>query len=137
MARVKKIQFWLDNAAGTLTEYSADTNQASLRRMAEIIDETPLNVDDRSVLTGTRSFSAPVNGWYNDTTVSNIGQVLHAAIGTSVTKTFQLRFGSDYYYGECFPNDVEFSGGAGRTLVTWSCSLEGDGAVTRSSVAAS
>ena len=136
MAHQTKIQFWLDNTTGALTDYSADINQASLRRAQAVLEDTGLNVNHRSVLPGTHSWSVSLNGYYNDTSVSGIGAALHGGVNaTSISKTFQMKVGADYYNGEVYISDFEVSGGMGRQVVTWSATLEGDDAANKTSVA--
>lgn len=133
MSRVRKHQFWLDNEAGTLTEFTSDVNNTALARMVEILDQTHINADDETVVSGLRSGNIPLNGYYNDTG-SGIIDTLVAAQGTSVTKTWQLKYGDDYYYGECLPEGLEISGD-GKALVTWSCTLRIDAGATKTSAA--
>ena len=135
MSKVRKTQFWLDNGAGMLTEYTDQINSAALNRAVDILETTALNDDDRQVISGVRSFTVPLNGMYEDTSVAadSIAHVLEDAQGTSVSKTFQYKIGAHYRYGECFPAGVELSSD-GKEQVVWSATLEGSGGVTRTSV---
>ena len=134
MTQGRKFQFWLDNKSGTLTEYSADLNQVQLKRAVDILENTHINEDDKSVMgNGLRSATIPLNGYMNDATTS-IVDVLDRSQGTTVSKTFQVKFGVRYWNGECFPGGID-PGGDGKKLSLWSCTLEVDGAVNRTTVA--
>lgn len=135
MTQTRKERFWLDNAAGTLTEYTSDLNQLDLEKAVDILENTHLNEDDRSIVSGIRSMSIPVNGYDNDATTS-IWHVINLAQGTSVSKTWQAKRGARYWNGECFPGGLKISGD-GKKLATASSTLEVDGAVNSTTVALS
>lgn len=135
MTQLRKTQIWIDNPAGTLTEVTSDLNQADLNRAVEILENTHLNEDDASNVSGVRSYEIPLNGYDNDATTS-LPDILDRAQGTSVTKTWQMKKGTRYYNGECLPNGVQYSGD-GKKLRVFSTSLIGDGAVNRTTVALS
>jgi hypothetical protein len=139
MAIKRKSRFWMDDSVGALTEYTSQINKAALARMVDILETTALNDDDKTKMSGLRDFNIPINGMYNDTsqtTTTSIAHVLDAAQGTSITKTFQYQLGTGlagYYTGEVLPAGLEISSD-GQEKVVWSCTLEGTGAVTRTSV---
>lgn len=133
MSRVRKIRLWFDSSTGVLTEYTSDLNQGGLTRTREILEDTHLNEDDRGVCPGLRSASLPLNGYYTDS-ATVITDAINANLETSVSGTWQILFGSDYYNGEGYFAGFEPSGD-GKALVTWSATLEVDGEVTRTSVA--
>lgn len=135
MTQRRKAQFYLDSAAGTLTEYTSDLNQVSLERMVEILDNTHLNEDDKSKVSGLRDAKLPINGFMDDSSTA-LSQVIDAAQGTSTSKTFQLKIGSRYWNGECFPADYKPSAD-GKKLAVFSATLEVDGAINRTTVAVS
>lgn len=135
MTQGRKGQFWLDNVAGTLTDVSSDLNQADLNKAVEILENTHINEDDASNVSGIRSYEIPLNGYDNDATTSLV-HILNAAQGTSVTKTWQLKRGTRYYNGECLPNGLQLSMD-GKKLRVFSVTLVGDGAVNSTTVALS
>lgn len=134
MARVRKTQIWIEqNTTSTLTEYTAQVNSMSLERSVEILEDTTLNDNDRSVLPGIRSARLPLNGFY-DTQSTSIVDNLTNMQGTSVSSTWQIKMGADYYYGECFAAGLTLGAADGKALLPWSTTLEVDGAVNKTSV---
>lgn len=120
----------LDNASGTLTALTSYVNQANLQAAIEILEDTALSDSSRSIVHGIHSATIPLNGFVNTTTDGIFGPLI--AGRTSVTKTVEFYNGTRYYNGECLPSDVQYSG-AVNTLVTFSCTLEFDGAINRTS----
>lgn len=135
MTQLRKSQFWLDNKTGTLTEYTADLNQSDFERSVDILENTHLNENDKSKLSGIREASISINGYDNDATTS-IWYAIDQAQGTSATKTFQIKRGSRYYNGECLPGGLKHSAD-GQKLAVASCKLDVDGAVNSTTVALS
>ena len=133
MTQIRKYQFWLDNRSGTLTEYTTDLNQVDLERTVDILENTHLTQDDRSIVSGIRSAKIPLNGYDNDSTTS-MPHTLALALGTSISKTFSFRKGTRYYTGECFPAGLKLSGD-GKKLGVFSVTLEVDDSVTSTTVA--
>lgn len=109
MTHQRKIQFWLDNTAGTLTEASADLNQVDLERTVDILENTGLNDDHKVKSSGIMDTGIPLNGFYNDATTS-IWHWIDQAQATSVTKTWQIKVGARYWNGECLPGGLKISG---------------------------
>ena len=135
MARLRKSTFRLDNASGSITAYTDDINSVELQVSAEILEDTGLNSDDVSIVSGIKNFQVSINGYTNSgTAATNIIEVLRASVGTSTTKTFEYKVGSYYYTGEVLPENLNLPND-GKALTVWSCTLRGDGALTKTSVA--
>lgn len=135
MTQIRKYQFWLDNGAGTLTEYTSDLNQVDFERTVDILDNTHLNENDMSKVSGIRDASLSLNGYDNDATTS-LAHCIAQAQGTSTTKTFQFKKGTRYYNGETLPGGLKISGD-GKKLGVFSFKLEVDGAINSTTVALS
>lgn len=133
MARQRKMQFWMDNSAGTLTDYSADVTSFAPKRAREVLDDTGSNDDDVSRVGGIRSNEFSLTYINNDVTTGLSGAI-YSAINTSVTKTVQWRKNGKYRNGEAYCNGEDDSGD-GKALFTGSTSLLFDGAINQTSVA--
>jgi len=129
----KNMTFKLDGATGTLTTLTTFVNTASLATAMEILDDTALSETVRGKVAGLTDISVELNGFVNSTTEGIFGAVVN---GTSITKTFEWYNGIKYINGESWPADISFSGQAGQ-LQTFSCTLQIDGTVNRTSVALS
>lgn len=123
----------IDNASGTITDISAYVNSQSLQSSIAMLEETGMGVTTKQVVSGMADIKIPLNGWLNSTTEGIFGPVIS---GTSVAKTvnFQQKTGR-HFTGEFLPSSVQISGNPGE-LQAWSCELTLDGALTRTSVAA-
>lgn len=122
----------IDNASGTLTDISGSVNQASLQSTQEMLDSTVLNSSTRGNFPGLAGATLPISGFINSTTDGILGPL--CGNRTSITKTFEFYNGESYYNGEMYPTDVQMTGSS-SDLITFSCNLTLDGAVTRTSVA--
>ena len=128
----KDLQVKIDNAAGTITEITAFTSQASIEAAVEMLEDTGLNEEEKSVLPGLSGATVSLNGFVNSTTEGIFGPLVGNR--TTVAKTFGIYNGLKWYNGETYPNSVQLSGNRGE-LPVWSVGLTFDGAVTRTSVA--
>jgi hypothetical protein len=128
----KDVTFKLDNAAASLVDLTAYTNQASITRAINLLEDTALSDANRSVLTGLAGTTLSINGFVNTTTDGIFGPII--ATATSVTKTAQYgAYTGRFYYGEVLLSNVQYSGSV-DSLQTFSVDVTFDGAVTRTSV---
>lgn len=132
---LRKSQFFLDNSAGALTDYSVDLNSVGVEMGAEVLDDTGLNETWISRFGGgIRDGQAPISGYV---TALNTGilKSLIAGNGSSVSKTFQWKVGSRYLNGEVFISALKFGEADGKKLIPFSASLMVDGAINETGVA--
>jgi len=122
MTHQRKLKFWLDNTAETLTEASADLNQVDLERIVNILENTHINEDHKAKRSGIMDTGISLNGYFNDATTS-VWWWINQAQGTSITKTWQFKSGSRYWNGECLPGGLKISGDGQKNQVA-SCKLE-------------
>ena len=138
----KDMRFKLDkpNSTGTLvlTDITAYTNQASLQRAINLLDDSALSDANRSVLTGLAGTTLSINGFVNTTTDGAFGPIIAAA--TSVTRTVEYRThmtnstNGRFYNGEVLFSNIQYSGSV-DSLQTYSADMTFDGAVNRTTVA--
>ena len=131
LKHTKDSTFKMDSAAGTLTDYTAFVNSASVEGALAILDDTALSDTAMSGFPGLWSGKIPVNGFINSTTEAVLGPLL--VTRTSMTKTCQFGSGLKFYYGEAYLADIKFSGASGE-LQTFSFTAQMDGSMTRTSV---
>lgn len=136
----KDMRFRLDkaNTTGTLvlTDITAYTNQASLQRAINLLEDTALSDANKSVLTGLAGTTVSINGFINTTTDAIFGPLIAAA--TSVTSTFEYRTHKTnstgtvgrFYNGEILYSNIQYSGSVDN-LQTFSADMTVDGAVNR------
>ena len=138
--KAMRFKFDRPNTTGTLvlTDLTAFTNQASLQRAINLLDDSSLSDSNRSVLTGLAGTTLSVNGFVNTTTDGAFGPIIAAA--TSVTRTFEYRiFATNsttgrFYNGEVLLSNIQYSGSVDN-LQTFSADMTVDGAVNRTTVA--
>lgn len=121
----------LDGSTGALTDITAYVNQASLAAALEALEDTALNDEERTYLSGLAGATVSLNGFVNSTTEGIFGPLVGNR--TTATKTFEYYNAVKYYNGEAWITDVEMSGEAGQ-LQVWSASLTYTGAINRTSV---
>ena len=124
----------IDNAAGSTANISAYVNQAGINGATDILDQTGFGNTNPDIMHGIAQATIPVNGFVNSTTDGIFGPLI--GVRTSTTKTTSFYNGLKYYTGEFLPSDVSYSGDP-RSLLTFSCNMSVDGAITRTSVAPS
>lgn len=125
--------FWIDNAAGTLTNISDFVNNVDTSGGTELLDDTGLGDTIENVTggiaTGTR---IPVNGRLNSTTYAIFAPLQSQ---TSITKTVQIKhFTAKYRNGEAWPTNVQLTQNV-KQLGTWSCELVAANGLTMTSIA--
>jgi len=120
----------IDNATGALTDITSYVNQASISAALEALEDTALNDEERTYLSGLAGATVSLNGFLNSTTEGIFGPLVGNR--TTLTKTFQGYNNLKYYSGETWVTDVEMSGEAGQ-LQVWSASLTFTGAILRTS----
>ena len=129
----KDWKFYLDDAAASITDLTAHTNNVSLRTPVDILDITSGGVTGPEIQHGIANGNMVVTCFNNSTTEAIFGP-LHNRTGSS--KTAYYYNGIKYYGGEFYPSNVEQSGDA-KSLIMCSCDLSIHGTVTRTSVAPS
>lgn len=127
----KDAAFYLDNAAGSLTEISAYLTSASMQRIADLVETSVLNQDDKSYIGGMRGATIQIEANFDPT----IDAIIDAALG--VEKSFEYYPAGDpvgastpKYSGECILSNASYSTST-SDKATISCSLTVTGAVTR------
>ena len=124
----------IDNAAGTLTAITGSVNSQSLASAMSVLEDSGMGDEERTYLPGLAGATLDVNGFLDKTTEGIFGPLVGNR--TSKSKTVQFTaYSGRYYTGETLPTAVGISGSP-DTLEVWSASLTFDGAVTRTSVAA-
>ena len=126
--------FSIDDASASITEITCYINQADLNSTLEMLEDSSMCDDNQSFIPGISGASVALNGFVNSTTDGIFGPLVGAR--TSLTKTVDYYNGLQHYTGEVYPENVAYSGST-NTLLTFSATLRFDGAVTRTSVAAS
>ena len=132
----KDLRFRLDNSTGTITNITGFTNQASMQRSINLLEDTALNDANKSVLTGLAGTTLSINGFINTTTDALFGPMI--ATATSVTRTFEYRTHATnstgtvgrFYNGEVLLSNIQYSGSV-DSLQTFSVDMTVDGAVNR------
>jgi len=126
----KSMALKIDDNTGSLTTVTNWVNSASLEGAMETLEDTSLNDEEHSYLSGLAGATIPINGWVNTTTEGIFGPLVGNR--TTATKTVEFYNGVKYYNGEVWVTEVSFSGDAG-SLQTFSANCTFDGAVTRTS----
>jgi hypothetical protein len=128
----------LDDSTGSITAIGGHLNAATINIDSRTVEA--IHLETTSVIT-----SPSVYGWsidlsgYLDGTVADI--LIPFSLSTSVSKTFDGRLahasGKMYLQGETFMDgQLQLSGEVGEFQM-FSCSLKGNGNLTRTSIAAS
>jgi hypothetical protein len=132
---LRKSTFFFDNSSGTLTDYSSDLNSVQLTESKEVLDDTGLNDDyQQNANVGLRSGTLALNGYIRSGN-TGILKALEAAIGTSVTKTWQWQRGGRYRNGEGIVDGITYGAADGRGLILFSCNIITDSTINNTSVA--
>ena len=136
----KDVRIKIDNSTGTLVDISLSVNQYTLEQAQTILDDTGMSDHTHSVFPGLMAAPRlPLNGWINSTTDALFGVWIRgttAAIGTRTIEVRTSRSPAIYYQGEYYLEGMSFSGSI-DALQTFSMTAVSDGALTRTSVAAS
>lgn len=123
----------LDNAAGTLTDITAYITSETLSGSQDVIEDTTMGDEEKSVLPGVAGGTMQISGVVNSTTNTIFGILLGNR--TTATKTYQRQAGSGIVLrGEFLPTSVEYSGSV-NSLQTFSFSATLDGVMIKTSVA--
>lgn len=140
-----KTQFWLDNEAGTLTDYSAQIQSMTGPDLTKnLITPTGINDDDEQAQhLGMRSYTISLTAWYLDTSGSSLWTNLQTYRDTTVeaSKSFQIKQGAlltkPYEKGECVLEALTRppADNAGTGLM-FTATLRVDNGVTATSVSA-
>ena len=135
----KDTRFRIDTTT-LLTDITSYINQVSIARAMDLIEDTGLNEQNKSILQGLAGTTITINGHVNTTIDAIFGPLINAA--TSVTKTVEYQeyktttnstgTSGMFYVGEVLLSNVQYSGAAG-SLQTFSADMSFDGAVTRTS----
>lgn len=130
----KDVVVKLDNAAGSLTEITCALTSQSIATTWNILDKSAICDDSEQLLLGRAATNLAWAGFVNSTSEGIFGPLVE--VSTSVTKTFSVYNGQQYYTGEAWVDNYSESGN-NNDLVTWSANLRVTGAVNRTSVAPS
>ena len=129
----KDMGFKLDGSGGTLVDIKSYLNQADLKRVISLIEDSAMGSVERTYIPGLGGNTVSINGMVNTTTDAIFAPLVAAS--TSVSKTFEYKkYASKYFNGETFLSDVTYSGRT-NTLETFSANLTISGSVNQTSVA--
>ena len=127
----KDAAFYLDNAADSLTEISAYLTSASMQRIADLVETSVLNQDNKSYIAGMKGATIQIEINFDPT----VDAIVDAALGTP--KSFEYYPAGDpvgaskpKYSGECILSNANYSTST-SDKATISASLTVTGAVTR------
>lgn len=125
----------IDNAAGTLTDFTAFLTSFTISGQQDTLDQSTMTLEERTFLAGQAGGSLQFAGLVNSTTQA----LLNPLIGnrTTATKTIQHQTGtgaSSVIRGEYWLTSIEYSGSK-NSLMTFSASGTLDGVQTSTSVA--
>lgn len=132
----KDMAFKLSNAAGTLTDISANVNSQALASAITDLDTTGMGVAAKTRVNGIADISVDLNGTLNSTIAAILNPLVN---GTSVIKTAEFRqwrtnsTTGKFFNGSVLPSSVQFSGSP-DSLETWSATLVFTKAVNVTSV---
>jgi len=127
----KSAVFKLDNASGSLVDYSAFLEDISFPRSIETAETTTFGSSAKSYITGLTDATISLSGKFDATADSTIA----AVVGQSATLTFEYgpegsAGGKVKYTGECIITSYEVGATVGDA-VTASVELQVSGAITR------
>ena len=127
----KSAVFKLDNASGSLVDYSAFLDDISFPRSIETAETTTFGSSAKSYITGLTDATVSLSGKFDATADSTIA----AVVGQSATLTFEYgpegsAVGKVKYTGECILTSYEVGATVGDA-VTASVELQVSGAITR------
>lgn len=128
----KDVVVKIDNAAGSLTEITCALTSESIASTWTALDKSAICDDNTQLLLGRIATNLSWAGFVNSTSEAIFGPLME--VSTSVTKTFSVYNGQQYYTGEAWVTDYSESGN-NNDLVTWSATLNVTGAVNRTSAA--
>ena len=107
----------------------------ALNAIQTTLENTALDDEEQSFLTGVAGMSIPLNGFLNSTIHGIIAPI--AGNRTTVSKTWEYSpYTGKYWNGECWLENISVTGAA-NTLQTWSATLKITGAVNNTTKAQS
>lgn len=127
----KTAVFKLDNAGGTLVDYSAYLDEISLPRSIETAETTTFGTNAKTYITGLSDATISLSGRFDVAADATLAAVL----GQNATLTFEYgpaggTVGLVRYTGECIMTSYEIGASVGDA-VTASVELQVTGAITR------
>jgi len=127
----KSAVFKLDNASGSLVDYSSYLEDISFPRSIETAETTAFGSSAKSYITGLTDATISLSGKFDATADSTIA----AVVGQSATLTFEYgpegsASGKVKYTGECIMTSYEVGATVGDA-VTASVELQVTGSITR------
>lgn len=127
----KSAAFKLDNAAGSLVDYSAYLEEVSMPRSIETAETTTFGSSAKSYITGLSDATISLSGKFDVAADATLAAVL----GQSATLSFEYgpagsASGAVKYSGECIMTSYEIGATVGDA-VTASVELQVTGTITR------
>ena len=127
----KSAAFKLDNAAGSLVDYSAYLEEVSMPRSIETAETTTFGSNAKSYITGLSDATISISGKFDVAADATLAAVL----GQAATLSFEYgpagsASGAVKYSGECIMTSYEIGATVGDA-VTASVELQVTGAITR------
>ena len=127
----KSAAFKLDNAAGSLVDYSAYLEEVSMPRSIETAETTTFGSSAKSYITGLSDETISISGKFD----SAADATLAAVLGQAATLSFEYgpagsTAGLIKYSGECIMTSYEIGASVGDA-VTASVELQVTGVITR------
>ena len=127
----KSAAFKLDNAAGSLVDYSAYLEEVSMPRSIETAETTTFGSSAKSYITGLSDATISISGKFD----SAADATLVAVLGQAATLSFEYgpagsTAGLIKYSGECIMTSYEIGASVGD-VVTASVELQVTGVITR------
>jgi hypothetical protein len=127
----KSAVFKLDNAAGSLVDYSAYLEEVSMPRSVETAETTTFGSSAKSYITGLSDATISISGKFD----SAADATLVAVLGQAATLSFEYgpagsTAGLIKYSGECIMTSYEIGATVGDA-VTASVELQVTGTITR------
>ena len=116
--------FKLDSSTGSLSDLTAYTNSVEVAGSQELLEDTSLNDEEFSYVTGLAGATITANLFGNSTTDNIFGPLVGNR--TSISKTMRYYDRTKWYAGEVFLSEVTKSG-APNTLQMWAISGTFDG----------
>ena len=127
----KDAAFYLDNVAGAITEISSYLTSASMQRIADLVETSVLNQDNKSYIAGMKGATIQIEANFDPA----IDAIIDGALGAF--KSFEYYPAGDpvgasnpKYAGECILSNASYTTST-SDKATISCSLTVSGAVTR------